>query len=168
MLRELGYDEAHIAALKQAGAVTGSAGTTTASSLGPKRQPSASSHPPVRARQNAVGLQGRSGRKRLPVSECPCAQRAQPSSPLGTCHLQIASLYDHRSAFLDLSSLVFRARGLLKRAPVLVKPSKVSVVLRSMLDIIKRCMRDQDGNERWTVEHAEPYAPYAFPGWVAK
>jgi hypothetical protein len=32
VLRELGYDEAHIAALKQAGEVTGSAGTTTASS----------------------------------------------------------------------------------------------------------------------------------------
>ena len=32
VLRELGYDEAHIAALKQAGAVAGSAGTATASS----------------------------------------------------------------------------------------------------------------------------------------
>jgi hypothetical protein len=103
------------------------------------------------------------------ISErCACAQRAQPSSPLGTCHLQIACLHDHRSAFLDLSSLVFCARGLLQCAPVLVKASKVSVLLRSMLDIIERCMRNQDGDERWTVEHAEPHAPYAFPRWVAK
>ena len=96
------------------------------------------------------------------------AQSAQPSSPLGTCHLQIACLYDHRPAFLDLSSLVFCARGLLQCAPVLVEASKVSVLLRSMLDIIERCMRDQDGDKRWAVVHAEPHAPYAFPRWVAK
>jgi len=103
-----------------------------------------------------------------PVSECTCAQRAQPSPPLGTCHLQIGCLYDHCPAFFDLSSLVFCARGLLQCAPVLVKASKVSVLLRSMLDIIERCMGDQDGDERWTVEHAKPHAAYAFPRWVAK
>jgi hypothetical protein len=105
------------------------------------------------------------------VSECTCAQRAQPSSPLGTCHLQIACLYNHHSAFLDLSSLVFCARGLLQCTPVLVKESKVSVFLRSMLniiEIIERCMCDQNGDDCWTVEHAEPHAPYAFPRWVAK
>jgi crotonobetainyl-CoA:carnitine CoA-transferase CaiB-like acyl-CoA transferase len=42
VLRELGYDEAHIAALKQAGTVTGPAGTTIASSPGPTRPPLAS------------------------------------------------------------------------------------------------------------------------------
>jgi crotonobetainyl-CoA:carnitine CoA-transferase CaiB-like acyl-CoA transferase len=45
VLRELGYDEAHIAALNQAGAVTGMAGpdsTTAASSPGPIGRPSAS------------------------------------------------------------------------------------------------------------------------------
>jgi crotonobetainyl-CoA:carnitine CoA-transferase CaiB-like acyl-CoA transferase len=39
VLRELGYDEAHIAALKRAGAIS-SAGTTTAPSSGSERQPS--------------------------------------------------------------------------------------------------------------------------------
>lgn len=45
VLRELGYDEAQISALKQAGAVTSMAGllsTTAASSHGPTRRPSAS------------------------------------------------------------------------------------------------------------------------------
>jgi hypothetical protein len=37
-----------------------------------------------------------------------------------------------------------------------------------MLDIIERCMGDQDGDERWTVEHAKPHAAYALPRWVAK
>jgi len=77
--------------------------------------------------------------------------------------LEIASLHDDSTALVNQSTPVFDARDMLERFPVLVEDARCPAVIAVVVDIIKGCVRNQDGDGCRAVQHGEPYATYRLP-----
>ena len=71
------------------------------------------------------------------------------------------------SAFLKLPALVFVTRCALQLIAMPIEARQIAFLsVRSLLDLIKSGMRDQNCHERWSMQHAEAHAAHGVPRWI--